>query len=88
MLFPLWTLEQMLHEAVELPSVHWLESVISFDLENMKDSQFHMPITRKAFVFHCFESIATIPSPNMKVDKALINFYFTHSKPQYLTWSA
>ncbi|CAI9281519.1 unnamed protein product [Lactuca saligna] len=78
----------MLYEAVELSSVHWLEPVALFDMENTKDSQFDMLITRRAFVFHCFDKIADVPSPDAKVDRALIDFYLTFAKPQYSTWSA
>ncbi|CAI9294325.1 unnamed protein product [Lactuca saligna] len=46
LLFPLWTLERMLHEAVHLPSVHWLEPVASFDLVNTK-----------LFIFQVYSSV-------------------------------
>ena len=78
----------MLHEVVKFRSIHLLEPVTFFDLENTKDSKFDMPITRKGFVFHSFDSIATVPSPDAKVDKALIDFYLAFGKAQYLTWSA
>lgn len=39
-LFPLWTLEKLIDEATEFPNVHWLDPVVSFDLENTKGSQF------------------------------------------------
>ncbi|XP_023750787.1 uncharacterized protein LOC111899139 [Lactuca sativa] len=68
-LFPLWTLEQMIKEAIESPSTHWLEPVVSFDCENSRNSQFDMPITRKAFVFHFFELTVDIPSPDPNTDK-------------------
>ncbi|CAH1431384.1 unnamed protein product [Lactuca virosa] len=87
-LFPSWTLEKLLKEAIESPSTHWLEPVISFDRENSRDSQFDMLITRKAFVFHCFEPIAIVPCPDPKVDQELIDYYLAFSQPQYLTWSA
>lgn len=38
LLFALWKLKRMFYEAVELPSVHWLEPFSSFDLEKAKDS--------------------------------------------------
>ena len=77
-----------MHEVVDLPSVHWLEPVASFDLVNTKDSQFDILITRRAFVFHCFDKIAEVPSSGAKVDRAHVDFYLTFTKPQYLTWSA
>ena len=76
-----------MYEAVEFPSVHWLELVTSFNLTNTRDNQFDMPITKRAFIFHCFDSIVDIPSHDVKVDKALIDFYLTYGKPQYVTWS-
>ncbi|KAL7600730.1 hypothetical protein Lser_V15G23049 [Lactuca serriola] len=38
-LFPLWTLEKVLKEAIETPSILWLEPVISLDRINSVDSQ-------------------------------------------------
>ena len=66
--FPLWSLERLRMKVIEAPNSHWLEPVLSFDVENSKDSQFDMPINRKAFIFHCFESTMAIPSPDPKVD--------------------
>nr|KAJ0191135.1 hypothetical protein LSAT_V11C800454070 [Lactuca sativa] len=60
---------------------------MSFGLDNSKDAQFDMPITRKAFIFYCFNSTAAIPSPDPKVDRNLLEFYLEFAKPQYLTWS-
>ncbi|XP_023741432.1 uncharacterized protein LOC111889514 [Lactuca sativa] len=37
-LFPLWSLEKLMKEAIESPSTHWLERVVSFDYENTRDS--------------------------------------------------
>nr|KAJ0197850.1 hypothetical protein LSAT_V11C700361140 [Lactuca sativa] len=65
-LFPFWTLEKLLKEAIDSPSTHWLELVVSLDCANTKDSQFDMPITRKAFVFHCFLPIAEVLHPDPK----------------------
>ena len=74
-------------KVIEAPNSHWLEPVLSFDVENSKDSQFDMPINRKAFIFHCFESTMAIPSPDPKVDQDLLEYYHEFSQPQYLTWS-
>ena len=68
--------------------MYWLEPIASFNCENSKDSQFDMPITRKAFTFHCFDVTAEVPHPNLKVDRELIDFYLKYGQPQYLTWSA
>lgn len=87
-LFSLWTLERLLKEAIESPNINWLELVISFDLENKMDSHFDIPITRRSFVFHCFKPIATVPVPDARVDRALIDYYLAYSQPQYMTWSA
>ncbi|KAL7592583.1 hypothetical protein Lser_V15G33727 [Lactuca serriola] len=86
--FPPWSLERLRREVIEAPSLHWLEPVLSFEVENSKDSQFDMPITRKAFIFHCFESTVAIPSPDPIVDQDLLNYYHEFSQPQYLTWSS
>ena len=87
-LFPLWSLEKFIKEAIESPSTHWLEPVISFDCANTRDSQFDTPITRRPFVFYCFDSIAHVPSPDSMVDQDLINYYLEFFQHQYLTWSA
>ncbi|KAL7584446.1 hypothetical protein Lser_V15G43419 [Lactuca serriola] len=87
-LFPPWTLEKLLKEAIETPSILWLEPVISLDRDNSVDSQFNMPLTRKAFVFHAFDNIAEFPHPHPKVDRDLVEFYLRAAQPQYQTWSA
>ncbi|KAL7609467.1 hypothetical protein Lser_V15G13968 [Lactuca serriola] len=87
-LFPPWTLEKLLKEAIETPSILWLEPVISLDRDNSVDSQFDMPLTRKTFVFHAFDNIAEFPHPHPKVDRDLVEFYLRAAQPQYQTWSA
>nr|KAJ0186423.1 hypothetical protein LSAT_V11C900487950 [Lactuca sativa] len=86
-IFPKWTIQSLQIEAIDEPSTHWLEPVMSFGLENSKDVQFDIPITRKAFIFHCFISTAVIPSPDRKVERDLLAFYLEFAQPQYLTWS-
>ena len=44
-LFPPWTLEKLIKEAIDTPSIIWLESVISLDRVNSVESQFDMPLT-------------------------------------------
>ncbi|XP_052627004.1 uncharacterized protein LOC111900825 [Lactuca sativa] len=80
-LFPLWTRETLIKEAIEFPSMYWLEPVASFDCENSRDSQFDMPITRKTFKFHCFDSTVPVPFPHPKVDRELIDFYLKFGQP-------
>ncbi|KAL7594264.1 hypothetical protein Lser_V15G30938 [Lactuca serriola] len=87
-LFPAWTRERMIKEAIDTPSILWLEPVISFDCYNSVDSQFDMPLTRKAFIFHAFSNIFEVPHPNPEVDRELIEFYLKAARPQYQTWSA
>ncbi|CAI9300225.1 unnamed protein product [Lactuca saligna] len=55
--FPPWSIEWILNEAIENPSVYCLEPVVSFDLENTSDSQLYLPITPKYFLFRSFEKI-------------------------------
>ena len=83
--FPLWSLERLRKEVIEALSSHWLEPILSFDVENSKDSHIDMPITCKAFIFHCLESTVAIPSPDSKVDQDLLRYYLEFSQPQYLT---
>ncbi|KAL7612051.1 hypothetical protein Lser_V15G04885 [Lactuca serriola] len=87
-LFPDWDRDTLITQAIEFPSIYWLEPIASFECENSRDSQFDMPITRKAFTFHCFDVTANVPHPNPKVDRELIDFYLKFGQPQYLTWSA
>ncbi|CAI9284529.1 unnamed protein product [Lactuca saligna] len=37
-IFPTLTIEHIMNEAVENPSIYWLDPVVSFDLENTLDS--------------------------------------------------
>ena len=87
-LFPPWTLEKLLKEAIETPNILWLEPVISLDRINSVDSQFDMPLTRKAFIFHAFDNVVDVPHPHPKVDRELVEFYLKSAQPQYQTWSA
>ncbi|KAL7592851.1 hypothetical protein Lser_V15G34533 [Lactuca serriola] len=82
-LFPAWTRERMIKEAIDTPSILWLEPVISFDCYNSVDSQFDMPLTRKAFIFHAFSNIFEVPHPHLEVDRELIEFYLKAAQPQY-----
>ncbi|KAL7586307.1 hypothetical protein Lser_V15G38798 [Lactuca serriola] len=86
-LFPSWTLERMIKEAIDTPSILWLEPVISLDRSNTVDSQFDMPLTQKAFIFHAFSNVAEFPHPHPQVDRDLINFSLKAAQPQYQTWS-
>ncbi|KAL7610248.1 hypothetical protein Lser_V15G14214 [Lactuca serriola] len=87
-LFPPWNLEKLIKEAIETPSILWIEPVISLDRSNTVDSQFDMPLTRKAFIFHAFANIAEFPHPHPQVDRDLVEFYLRAAQPQYQTWSA
>ncbi|KAL7611201.1 hypothetical protein Lser_V15G12498 [Lactuca serriola] len=71
-MFPVWTMDSLQRCAIDEPSILWLEPVMSFGLENSKDAQVDMPITRKAFSFHCFNSTAAIPSPDPKIRQTLL----------------
>ena len=87
-IFPLWTLERILKEAVDNLNVYWIEPVGSFDLENSSDLQLDMPITLKDFLFHSFDKIANVSTADKGVDQALCSFYLKHMRPQYKTWSS
>ncbi|XP_052627738.1 uncharacterized protein LOC128134252 [Lactuca sativa] len=65
-LFPEWDRDTLINQEIEFPSMYWLEPIASFECDNSKDSQFDMPITRKAFTFHCFDVTAEVPHPNLK----------------------
>nr|KAJ0186128.1 hypothetical protein LSAT_V11C900506530 [Lactuca sativa] len=87
-MFPEWTKDSLQRCAIDEPAILWLEPIMSFSLDNSKDAQFDMTITRKAFIFHCFNSTAAIPSPDPKVDRDLLEFYLEFAQPQYQTWSS
>ena len=70
-IFPLWTIERILKEAIENPDVYWLDPVGYFNLENSLDLQLDLPITPKDFLFRSFDLIANA-SPG---DKVLIGRY-------------
>nr|KAJ0199245.1 hypothetical protein LSAT_V11C600325250 [Lactuca sativa] len=59
-MFPVWTKGSLLRCSIDEPTVLWLEPIMSFGLHNSKDAQFDMPITRKAFIFHYFNSTVSI----------------------------
>ncbi|XP_052621085.1 formyltetrahydrofolate deformylase 1, mitochondrial [Lactuca sativa] len=61
-----WTIDSLQRCATDEPSILWYEPVMSFGLDNSKDAQFDMSITRKAFIIHYFSSTAAIPSPDPK----------------------
>ncbi|CAI9276276.1 unnamed protein product [Lactuca saligna] len=56
-LFPRWSMKRIQKEAIDEPSIYWLEPSISFDLVNDVENQFDFPITPRAFLFECFENI-------------------------------
>ncbi|CAI9280620.1 unnamed protein product [Lactuca saligna] len=60
MLFPPWFMERILTEATENLSIHKLELVTYFELENTMDLQLDFPITPEAFLFHRFEVVANV----------------------------
>ncbi|CAI9302686.1 unnamed protein product [Lactuca saligna] len=61
LLFLVWTLQIIQIQPVDSPNQYWLESVVSFDLQNTQDSQLDLPITSKAFMFCSFIKVANVP---------------------------
>ncbi|CAI9290024.1 unnamed protein product [Lactuca saligna] len=86
-IFPLWTLERIMIEAIDNSSKYWLKHVTSFDVENSSDSQLNLPITPKAFQLHCVKNVANLPFSDNHAHQILFYFYLKHMKPQYETWS-
>lgn len=72
-----------MNEAVDNPSIHWLDPVTSFEPDNTLDSQLDFPITPKTFLFHYFDVVANTSNLNVNVDKSLMDFYLKHGKPQF-----
>ncbi|CAI9288738.1 unnamed protein product [Lactuca saligna] len=48
LLFPLCTLERIMNEAINNPRQYLLEHIVSFDMQNIQDSQLDFPITPKS----------------------------------------
>lgn len=86
-LIPPWTIECIQKEAIDDPSIYWLEPSISFDLNNNVESQFDFPITPRAFLFHCFEKIEKSLISDNEVNQKLFSVYLMYGKPQYKSWS-
>ncbi|CAI9266312.1 unnamed protein product [Lactuca saligna] len=78
LLFPPCSLERILNEAIHNPSLHWLEPVTSFKVENTLDSQLNFPITPKSILIGCFDVIANAPYYDANVYKSLMSFYLMH----------
>ena len=70
-------MQRILTEAIDNLSIHWLEPVTSFELENTLDSQLDFPITLKAFLFPSFEVITNAPDSDENVNKSLMAFYLS-----------
>ncbi|CAI9272811.1 unnamed protein product [Lactuca saligna] len=86
-LFPPWTLERIQKEAGDDPTTHWLEPSVSFELDNIVDSQLDFLITPRAFLFICSEKIEKAPLSDYDVNHTLFSFYLKYGKPQFQTWS-
>lgn len=77
----------MQNEAIDDPSVHWLEPLVSFEMGNTVYSQFDFSVTLRAFLFRCFEKIEKAPLSDYDVNHMLFSFYLKYGKPQFQTWS-
>ncbi|CAI9260909.1 unnamed protein product [Lactuca saligna] len=87
-LIPPWSINRTQKEAIDDPSVYWLEPTVSFELNTEAYSQFDFPITpMDFFLFHCFEVIEKALIFNKVMNLKLFNFYLKYAKPQYRTWS-
>lgn len=53
-LFPPWFVQLIQNEAIDNPSVYWLEPTILFNLNNGPDSRLNFPITPQAFFISMF----------------------------------
>lgn len=76
-------MEWIVNEAVESLNIHWLKLVVSFEIDNIADSQFDMYMTAKSFMFRSFEVVMNAPPSDAKADKLLMEFYLKNAKPQY-----
>ncbi|CAI9299161.1 unnamed protein product [Lactuca saligna] len=76
-------MEIILNEAIDNPSVQWLDPVTSFQLENTLDSHLDFPITLKAFLFSSFNKVEKDPDSDHYANILLISFYLKNVKPLY-----
>ncbi|CAI9301954.1 unnamed protein product [Lactuca saligna] len=88
LLFLKWTLKQIQHDVMDLPSQYWLDPVASFDLQSSQDLQLDLPITPKPFKFCAFVKVVNAPIIDSGANHMLFSFYLKHKKPQYETWCA
>ncbi|CAI9276735.1 unnamed protein product [Lactuca saligna] len=74
LLFPPWSMERILTEAIDNPSIQCLELVTLFDLENTLDSQLDFPITTKVFLFRSFKVNLNTSGLDESVNKSVMTF--------------
>lgn len=86
-LFPQWTLEIIQKEVIDELSTHCLESLVSFELDNIADSQLDFPISPRDILFRCFKKIEKAPISKYDVNHMLLSFYLKYGKPKFKTWS-
>ncbi|CAI9270985.1 unnamed protein product [Lactuca saligna] len=87
-LFPEWTLQRIQNEVEDLPSQYWLKLVMSFEIQNTKDSQLDLLKTPKSFKFRSFVRVVNVLFVDNDADHFLFSFYLKHMQQQYETWSA
>ncbi|CAI9272119.1 unnamed protein product [Lactuca saligna] len=76
--FPLWSLKRIQKEAINDPSIHWLEPSVAFELNNTTDSELDFPLTPKAFPFRGFAHIKKASFSDYNVNNMLFSFYLKH----------
>ncbi|CAI9296750.1 unnamed protein product [Lactuca saligna] len=81
-IFPPWNMERIQNEAIDNPSLYWLEPLVSFDLVNSTVSQFGFLVTPRAFLFRCFNHIERESLSDYDVNHMLFSFYIKYGKSQ------
>ncbi|CAI9263689.1 unnamed protein product [Lactuca saligna] len=77
-LFPVWTIQQIQKEAIDLPELYWLGPKTSFDNFNDIEYQLDFPLTPRAFLFRCIQKIEKTQISNNMINRKLFNFYLKY----------
>lgn len=78
-----WTIERIQDVEIKKVEPYWLEPNSSYLIKNLTNSLLDFRMCERAFLFRCFNYIASIPLCNSEENKKIFPFCLNHSKPQY-----
>lgn len=82
-----WIVDRMQDDVIKKVNTFWLEQNTSFSTSNDHDIQLEFLMTTNTFLFWWFENIVKVPMSNPYVNKKLLKFYASQSKPRYDVWT-